>query len=134
MRALIVDNNEFARVRLREALEGIGIEVAGEAGDGFSAVEEYCSLKPDIVAMAITMPEIDGIEATKMIRTEDPEAKILMVTALASSEMLMKEAIEAGASGYIGKPYSLDELNRAIEGVSPRRRKRRSQREEKLQY
>ena len=117
MRALIVDDNEFARNKLKEAMEQIGFEVVGEADDGLNAIEEYRNLKPDIVTMCITMPEMDGIEATKRIKEEDPDAKILMVTALASSEKLMSDALEAGAWDYLGKPYTAEELSRSIEGL-----------------
>ncbi len=124
MRALIVDNNEFARARLKEALEHIGFEVVGEADDGLDAIEGYRNLKPDIVTMCVTMPEMDGIETTKKIKEEDPDATILMVTALASSDILMSEALEAGVLDYLGKPFTVDELNKAIEGIKPRKPKR----------
>jgi len=115
MRALIVDNNEFARAKLKEAMERIGLEVVGEAYDGLSAIDDYASLRPDIVAMEVTMSGMDGIETTRKIREEDPDAKILMVTALASCRKLMDEALEAGAWNYLGKPFTSDELEEAIE-------------------
>lgn len=103
-RVLIVDDAVFMRFSLRTMLEKNGFEVAGEAGNGLQAIEMYQKLKPDIVTMDITMPEMTGIDAVKAIRSVDPTAKIIMITALGQEPYIM-EAILAGAKGFIVKPF-----------------------------
>lgn len=79
---MIVDDAAFMRMMIRKILESAGHEVAGEAVDGDDAVAQYTILKPDLVTMDITMPNKDGIAATKDIRAIDPNAKILMTSAM----------------------------------------------------
>ena len=77
-RVLIVDDAAFMRMMIKDILEKNGYEIAGEAANGAIAVEMYNKEKPDVVTMDITMPDMDGIEAVKNIRANDPNAKIIM--------------------------------------------------------
>lgn len=81
-RVLITDDTAFMRMTLRNVLEKNGYEVVGEAEDGYQAVEQYMLSKPDLVTMDITMPNMDGITAIKKIMEKDPEAKIVVVSAM----------------------------------------------------
>lgn len=104
-RVLICDDAEFMRTLLRDTLEKANFEVVGEAVDGKEAVEKYKELKPDIVTMDIVMPLKSGIDATKEIITYDPRARVVMCSAL-GQEILVMDAIEAGAKDFIVKPFN----------------------------
>ncbi|NLU36688.1 MAG: response regulator [Clostridiales bacterium] len=116
-RVLVVDDAAFMRMMIRDILEKNGFEVAGEASNGLEAVKAYQEVKPDIVTMDITMPEMSGIEAVKAIKKIDPDAKIIMCSAMGQQAMVM-EAIQAGAQDFIVKPFQsdrvLDALNKAL--------------------
>ncbi len=103
-RVLIVDDAAFMRMLLKDIITKAGFEVVGEASNGKEAVEKYKELKPDIVTMDITMPEMNGIEAVKEIKKIDPNAKIIMVSAMGQQAMVI-EAIQAGARDFIVKPF-----------------------------
>lgn len=100
---MIVDDAAFMRMMIRKILESAGHEVVAEAVDGDDAVSKYTTLKPDLVTMDITMPNKDGIAATKDIRAIDPNAKILMTSAMGQATMV-KEAILSGAFDFVIKP------------------------------
>jgi len=112
-RILITDDALFMRVSLRNILMGAGFDVVGEAENGREAVDLYATLQPDIVTMDITMPEMDGLAALKAIRTEYPEAKIVMCTAM-GQQALVKEAIQSGARDFIVKPFQPDRVIEAV--------------------
>ena len=80
IRYLIVDDSVFARKNLGRIIESFGGQIAGEAGDGLTAISEFDRLKPDIVLMDITMPQMEGIEAAEKIVQKDPEARVVMVS------------------------------------------------------
>jgi len=103
-RVLIVDDAAFMRMMLRDILTKNGYEVAGEAENGAQAVERYKEVKPDLVTMDITMPEMDGITAVREIKKIDPAAKIVMVSAMGQQAMVI-EAIQAGAIDFVVKPF-----------------------------
>jgi two-component system, chemotaxis family, chemotaxis protein CheY len=103
-RVMIVDDAVFMRISLRTILENNGFEVVGEAENGAVATKLYSDLYPDVVTMDITMPEMDGIQALKAIRSQDCNAKIVMISAL-GQESYVKEAIMLGAKGFIVKPW-----------------------------
>lgn|SRR5579875_980737 len=115
-RVLIVDDAAFMRMMLKDILTKNGIEVAGEAVNGLDAVEKYRELQPDVVTMDITMPEMDGITAVKQIRTIDPQAKIIMCSAMGQQPMVL-EAIQAGAKDFIVKPFQPDRVMESIRKV-----------------
>lgn len=92
------------RAAIKTILERNGFEVVGEAENGAIGVRKYQELRPDIVTMDITMPEMTGLEALKHIRSFDPDAKVIMITAM-GQEHLVKEAILSGAKSFIVKPF-----------------------------
>lgn len=115
-RILVVDDAAFMRMMIKNILTKFGYDVVGEAENGAIAVAMYEELKPDLVTMDITMPELDGIEAVKKIRSANPEALIIMVSAMGQQAMVM-EAIQAGAKDFIVKPFQQDRILQAIERV-----------------
>ncbi|HEY8420933.1 MAG TPA: response regulator [Thermoclostridium sp.] len=106
-RVLIVDDTAFMRMSLKTMLEKNGFEVIGEAENGSVAVRKYKELRPDIVTMDITMPEMDGIQALKEIRQFDSNSKVVMISAL-GQESYVREAVMSGAKGFIIKPFKED--------------------------
>ncbi|HBI04952.1 MAG TPA: two-component system response regulator [Paenibacillaceae bacterium] len=112
-RILIVDDAAFMRMMIKEILSSYGFEVVGEAHDGLMAIEKYCELRPDLVTMDITMPEMDGITALKEIKKFDPEAKVIMCSAMGQQAMVI-EAIQAGAKDFIVKPFQADRVIEVI--------------------
>ena len=115
-RVLIVDDAAFMRMMIKDILEKNGYEVCGEAPNGLVAVELYNKEKPDIVTMDITMPDMDGIEAVKNIRATNPDAKIIMCSAMGQQSMVM-DAIKAGAKDFIVKPFQPDRVLEAVKKV-----------------
>lgn len=115
-RILIVDDVAFMRMMLKDILTKNGFEVVAEAADGVQAVEKYVETKPDLVTMDITMPEMDGIMALKEIRRIDPDAKVIMVSAMGQQAMVI-DAIQAGAKDFIVKPFQADRVLEAVTKV-----------------
>jgi two-component system chemotaxis response regulator CheY len=109
---LIVDDAEFLRVRISKMLSGEGFEIF-EADNGLNAVNLYKTAKPDLVLMDITMPEMDGLTALKEIRSHDPKARVIMLTAL-GQESVVLEAIKSGARDFVVKPFERDRVLTAI--------------------
>jgi two-component system chemotaxis response regulator CheY len=110
---LIVDDAAFMRMMIKEILTKNGFNVVGEAQDGAQAVEKYKELRPDLVTMDITMPEMDGIHALKEIRAFDSNAKVIMCSAMGQQAMVI-DAIQAGAKDFIVKPFQADRVIEAI--------------------
>ncbi|NLC62855.1 MAG: response regulator [Thermoanaerobacterales bacterium] len=110
---LIVDDAAFMRMMIKDILTKNGYPVCGEAENGLVAVESYNSLKPDLVMMDITMPEMDGIEAVKRIKANDPSAKIIMCSAMGQQTMVI-DAIQAGALDFIVKPFQPERVIEAV--------------------
>ena len=113
---LICDDAAFMRMMLKDILVKEGYEVVGEAVNGADGVEKYNSLKPDLVTMDITMPDMDGITALKNIRQCDPGAKVIMCSAMGQQAMVV-ESIQAGARDFIVKPFQRDRVIEAIKKV-----------------
>lgn len=111
---LIVDDAVFMRIKLKDILEKNGYEVAGEAQNGQEAFDQYQETKPDLVTMDITMPEVDGLEALKMIRKADANAKVIMCSAMGQQGMVM-DAIRAGAIDFIVKPFDTERVIKALD-------------------
>ena len=110
---LIVDDAAFMRMMIKDILSKNGYDVLGEAQTGKEAVELYQKLKPDLVTMDITMPDMDGIKATAGILNEFPDARIVMVTSHGQEKMVL-DALAAGACGYILKPIRIEKLKETI--------------------
>lgn len=117
-RVLVVDDAAFMRMMIKDILKKGGFEVVGEAEDGLKAVEKFKELKPDLVTMDITMPEMDGIAAVKEIRKIDPNAVIVMCSAMGQQAMVI-DAIQAGAKDFVVKPFQPDRVLEAIRKVLP---------------
>lgn len=113
---LVVDDTLFMRASIRQMLEANGHSVAGEAANGVEAIEKYAAVKPDVILMDITMPDMDGLEALKRIKEIDPKAKVIMCTAMGQQVMVAK-AVELGAQQFIVKPFQPDRLMAAIDTV-----------------
>ena len=113
MRVLIVDDAMFMRMMLKDILSKNGYEVVGEAANGKEAIDKYIELRPDLVLLDITMPEMDGIEALKKIKMIEPKAKIIMCSAMGQQAMVI-EAIQNGAIDFIVKPF---QQNRVLESL-----------------
>ena len=116
---LVVDDAAFMRMMIKNILSKNGYEIVGEAENGQVAVELYKKLKPDLVTMDITMPEMNGIDGVKAIRGFDPNANIIMCSAMGQQAMVM-EAIQAGAKDFIVKPFQQDRILQAIGRVLAR--------------
>jgi two-component system chemotaxis response regulator CheY len=115
-RVLVVDDAAFMRMMIKDILTKNGYEVVGEAADGAQAVERYQELRPDLVTLDITMPEMDGIEALKRIRALDPNARVIMCSAMGQQAMVI-DAIQAGAKDFIVKPFQADRVIEAVKKV-----------------
>ena len=114
-RIITTDDAPIIRLMIKDILiECGGYEVVAECANGREAVEKYKELKPDLVTMDIIMPEMDGIQALEEILAFDPNAKVVMVTAIDQRESLMK-AIRLGATDYIVKPFEADRVMSAVQ-------------------
>jgi two-component system chemotaxis response regulator CheY len=117
LRILVVDDSGLTVKKMTKLLEDLGHQVAGVATTGTQAVELYASVAPDVTTMDITMPELNGIEATRRILADHPAACIVIVTSHGQEQMVM-DAIEAGAKGYILKPVKQEKLAETLETVA----------------
>ncbi len=115
-RILIADDSSFMRTILKKVLLPAGYDIAGEAANGLEAVERFTELKPDLVILDVTMPEIDGIEALRRIMTLDPEALCIICSAIGQRWMIV-QAIEYGAKDFIVKPFQADRILTAIDNT-----------------
>jgi two-component system chemotaxis response regulator CheY len=113
MKILVVDDAAFMRMMIKDILVKHGFEVIGEAANGAEAVVLFKELSPDLVTMDITMPEMDGITALKGIKKLDPNAKVVMCSAMGQQAMVL-EAIQAGAKDFIVKPFQADRVIEAV--------------------
>ncbi|MBU2711326.1 response regulator [Zooshikella harenae] len=116
LRVMVVDDSLITINKLTRMLTELGYDVVSQCRSGVLAVESYPKVKPDIVTMDITMPDMDGIEATKAIMASDPQANIIMVTSHGQEQMVL-EAIDAGAQGYVLKPVKETRLQEVIRKV-----------------
>ncbi|NLW46709.1 MAG: response regulator [Firmicutes bacterium] len=116
MKILVVDDANLARAMLRKILEDNGFKEVLEAASGMEAIDLYQEHHPALVTMDITMPEMDGITAIKKIREIDPNANIIVCSALGQKEVIM-EAIEAGAKHFLVKPFEADQAIKIIKAL-----------------
>lgn len=113
---LICDDAAFMRMMIKDILTKNGYNVVGEAENGMKGIEKYNELKPDLVLMDITMPEMDGIASLKGIKQADPNAKVIMCSAMGQQAMVI-ESIQAGAKDFIVKPFQADRVLEAVKKV-----------------
>lgn len=118
IRILLVDDQRLMREGLRTLLElEPDCEIAGEAGDGQAALEAYAQLQPDVVLMDVRMPALDGVEATRRLRAQWPDARVIILTTF-DDEAYVFEGLRAGALGYLLKDVSGQELASAVRTVA----------------
>jgi two-component system, chemotaxis family, chemotaxis protein CheY len=115
-RVLVCDDAIFMRTMISDILSGAGYEVVGEAETGLQAIQRYRELKPDLVTMDIVMPDMGGIDAVREIVKDDPNAKILMCSAM-GQQALVVEAIQAGAKDFVVKPFQPSRVLEAVQRV-----------------
>ena len=113
---LLVDDAAFMRMMLKDILTKNGYDVVGEAENGLQAIEKYKELKPNLTILDITMPEMDGIAAAKGIKAADPNALIVMCSAMGQQSMVV-ESIQAGAREFIVKPFQPARVLEAVQKV-----------------
>jgi two-component system chemotaxis response regulator CheY len=116
IRFLIVDDSVFARKNVTKMVESFGGQIAGEAGDGCTAITEYERATPDIVLMDITMPQMEGIEAAERIIRSHPEARVVMVSSVGYQENIVA-ALQKGARHFVQKPVKAEILYEVIKYV-----------------
>ncbi len=115
-RVLVCDDAIFMRTMISDILSGAGYDVVGEAETGVQAIERYRDLKPDLVTMDIVMPDMGGIDAVREIIKHDPDAKVLMCSAM-GQQALVVEAIQAGAKDFVVKPFQPSRVLEAVQRV-----------------
>lgn len=115
-RIMIVDGTAFRRAMIREMINGSGHEIVAEAKNASEAMRLYPNARPDVLTMDITMPDMDGVTALRKIRTIDPEAKIIMCSALGQHDLVLN-ALQAGAKDFLVKPFQQSRLLEAIQKV-----------------
>lgn len=113
IRLMLADDHRMLREGLRRSLTDEGFDVVGEASDGEEAVQLAASLRPDVILMDVTMPDVDGVEATRRIHQQLPDIRVVMLT-MHADQSVIAEALRAGASGYLVKDCSTDEIADAV--------------------
>jgi DNA-binding NarL/FixJ family response regulator len=112
-RVLLVDDHQLLRQAVRRALEDAGMEVAAEAGDGSEAVRLAIEIVPDVIVMDVSMPVLDGVEATRRIHANNPDLPIVVLT-MHGEDAQRHEALAAGASGFLTKDVSMQDVVRTV--------------------
>ncbi len=113
VKILLADDLSFMRMMQKDMLEQEGFEIIGEASNGIEAVNKYKELRPDIIVLDITMPYMNGLEAMRKIFEFDPNAKIIICSALGQQQLII-EAIKAGVKDFIVKPFKKERMISAI--------------------
>ena len=113
IRLMLADDHRMLREGLRRSLTDEGFDVVGEASDGEEAVRLADALRPDVILMDVTMPDVDGVEATRRIHQQLPDIRVVMLT-MHADQSVIAEALRAGASGYLVKDCSTDEIADAV--------------------
>jgi two-component system chemotaxis response regulator CheY len=119
VRVLVVEDSIITVNKLTSMLTDMGHQVVGTVGTGAEALDAYRECQPDVVTMDITMPDMDGVQATRLIIEEFPDAKIIMATSHGQERMVLA-AIDAGAKGYILKPIRVEKLQKTITDITNR--------------
>lgn len=117
MRVMVVDDALFMRNMLKDIFVRAGFDVVAEAENGAVALELYREVKPDLVTMDIVMPKKSGIEALQEIMASDPDARVVMVSALGQDSLVL-EAVESGAKDFIVKPFKEDKVLEIVRRIT----------------
>jgi two-component system chemotaxis response regulator CheY len=117
-RLLVVDDALIMRAMIKDVARHAGWDIAGEAANGVEAVARYRELKPDLVTLDIVMPEMDGVEALRTIRSEDPAATVVMVSAI-DQRAKLTECIRLGARDFVVKPFDRQALGALFQNLIP---------------
>ncbi|MFX0150942.1 MAG: response regulator [Candidatus Hodarchaeota archaeon] len=112
----IVDDSKYLRLMIRKILKKHGHTIVAEAENGVEAIEQYKKYMPNVVTMDVVMPKMNGLMAVKEIMSMNPEANIVIVTAL-GHEPLVRQALKIGAKDFVIKPFKVDQLVQAVEGA-----------------
>ena len=115
-RILLVEDEPFMRMLIKKILSKTSHNLIGEAADGIQAVEMYKEITPDLVIIDITMPNMNGIDAARKIRAVDPGARMIMCSAMGADDKI-QESVDAGAIGFIIKPFNEEGVLRAVENA-----------------
>ncbi len=115
-KVMVVDDAVFMRMTIKKMLEAHGHSVIGEAGNGVEAVKKYVEIKPEVVLLDITMPEMNGVEALKRIKEVDAKAKVIICSAMGQQAMVA-QAIQSGAKDFVVKPFEEGRLAAAVDRV-----------------
>ncbi len=115
-KVMVVDDAVFMRMTIKKMLEAHGHSVIGEAGNGVEAVKKYVEIKPEVVLLDITMPEMNGVEALKRIKEVDEKAKVIICSAMGHQAMVA-QAIQSGAKDFVVKPFEEGRLAAAVDRV-----------------
>lgn len=118
-RIMVVDDAAFMRMTLKKMLEAHGHEMVAEAENGLDAIKKFMEVKPDITLLDITMPEMNGVQALEGIKKVDPDARVIMVSAMGQQSMVA-QAIQFGAKDFIVKPFEESRLLAAVDRVLSR--------------
>lgn len=113
IKVLIVDDAAFLRMQLRTIFEKCGAEVVGEAENGEECLQQYGILKPDLVTLDITMPDVDGITVLKQLKEKHPEANVVMCSAMSHPDKFIA-SIQSGAFDFIVKPFNSDKISSIV--------------------
>ena len=113
IRLMLADDHRMLREGLSRSMREQGFDIVGEAGDGAEAVALALSVRPDVILMDVTMPEIDGVEACRQVRAQLPDTKVVMLT-MHADQGVLTSAIRAGATGYLVKDCSTEEIASAV--------------------
>jgi two-component system response regulator DegU len=113
IRLVLADDHRMLREGLRRSMTDQGFDIVGEAADGEEAVKVCGEVSPDVVLMDVTMPDVDGVQATARIRSANPDVRVVMLT-MHADDAVIASAIRAGASGYLVKDCSTDEIAEAV--------------------
>jgi two-component system, NarL family, response regulator DegU len=113
IRLMLADDHRMLREGLSRSMREQGFDIVGEAGDGAEAVQLALAVRPDVILMDVTMPEIDGVEACRQVRAQLPDTKVVMLT-MHADQGVLTSAIRAGATGYLVKDCSTEEIASAV--------------------
>jgi DNA-binding NarL/FixJ family response regulator len=116
MRVLVADDHSLFRDGIASLLEAAGFDVVGQVGDGQAAIEAARRLHPDLVLLDVTMPQMGGLEALRLIKAELPEVQVVMLT-VSDEDADLLEAVKSGALGYLTKDLSADEFFEMLDGL-----------------